>query len=589
MSARCWIVLGLFLFSCTIPSSTNPSPPVGITVSHPSQTERFSAFSDRFLDKYLEQEPVRATELGDHRFDGRWPDVSEDGTRAWRSWVVGLLAELDTFPAKELPPQERVDLEIAQTQLRGWLFSVDELRAPERDPLYFTGLIGDGLDPLLHRDFAPQEQIMSNLLARLEGLPAVLTAARTRLKTPPRIHTETAIQQNKGLIALCKDEIPREFERVPAMKPRRLEAARKATAALEDFQKFLEQELLPRSTEDFRLGRARFEKKLRFTLDDDVNIDAIARDARALLSATQEEMVATSRELWPTLFKDKAWKEPSSSAEKKAIVRQTLAALAEEHPDDKSIVKDAEKQLAEATEFVRKHDLVRLPEEPCRVIEMPEYRRGVAVAYCDSSGPLEQKQETFYAISPTPKDWDAKRVASFYREYNRAMLFDLTIHEAMPGHFLQLMHANRFRSKLRAVFQSGSFIEGWAVYSEWLMAKHGFGGPAVRLQRQKMMLRVCANTLLDHGIHAGTMDEAQALALMKEEAFQEDGEAVGKWRRARLSSAQLTTYFHGFSAMMRLREEHEKKPGFRERAFHDRLLASGSPPPRHARTLLDTP
>jgi uncharacterized protein (DUF885 family) len=159
----------------------------------------------------------------------------------------------------------------------------------------------------------------------------------------------------------------------------------------------------------------------------------------------------------------------------------------------------------------------------------------------------------------------------------------------MPGHFLQLMHANRFPSKLRAVFQSGTFIEGWAVYSEWLMARHGFGGAAVRLQRQKMMLRVCANTLLDHGVHAGTMTEEQALALMKDEAFQEDGEAVGKWRRARLTSAQLSTYFYGFSALMRLREAHEKKPGFQERAFHDRLLASGSPPPRHIRALLETP
>src|SRR4029077_14332344 len=143
-------------------------------------------------------------------------------------------------------------------------------------------------------------------------------------------------------------------------------------------------------------------------------------------------------------------------------------------------------------------DIVRVPTEPCKVIEMPEYRRGVAVAYCDSSGPLEKKQETFYAISPTPKDWPKKRADSFYREYNRSMLADLTVHEAMPGHFLQLMHNNEFSSKVRSVFGSGSFIEGWAVYTEWVMAKHGFGGPKVRLQREKMVLRLAVNAILDH-------------------------------------------------------------------------------------------
>jgi uncharacterized protein (DUF885 family) len=228
------------------------------------------------------------------------------------------------------------------------------------------------------------------------------------------------------------------------------------------------------------------------------------------------------------------------------------------------------------------------------VIEMPEYRRGVSVAYCDSSGPLEKDQETFYAIAPTPKDWAQKRVDSFYREYNRGMLADLTVHEAMPGHFLQLMHNNALYSasggdlagKIRSVFSSGSFVEGWAVYSEWLMAKYGFGGLRVRMARQKMVLRLAANAILDHGIHAGTMDEKQALDLMMNDAFQEEGEAVGKWKRGRLSSAQLTTYYYGFTELMKLRAANEAAPGFSERRYHDRLLSFGSPSPRALRTLM---
>ncbi|HMG53928.1 MAG TPA: DUF885 family protein, partial [Kofleriaceae bacterium] len=173
-----------------------------------------------------------------------------------------------------------------------------------------------------------------------------------------------------------------------------------------------------------------------------------------------------------------------------------------------------------------------------------------------------------------------------YREYNQSMLAELTIHEAMPGHYLQLMHNNQFASKLRAVFASGPFVEGWAVYAEWVMAEHGFGGPKVKLQRQKMVLRLSANAILDHDIHAGTMDEKAALALMKDEAFQEDGEAVGKWKRARLSSAQLTTYFYGFTELLKLRRLVETRPGFSERAYHDRLLSFGSPAMKYIRQLI---
>jgi uncharacterized protein (DUF885 family) len=306
------------------------------------------------------------------------------------------------------------------------------------------------------------------------------------------------------------------------------------------------------------------------------------------LQTTQLEMVETSKELWPELFPKQKLPPSATLAEKKALVKKVLDALGDVHPTNATILGDARKLLADATAFVKQKDLVRVPDQPCDVIEMPEYRRGVSIAYCDASGPLEQKQETFYAISPTPSDWPEKRALSFYREYNASMLADLTVHEAMPGHFLQLMHNNAFDSKIRALFSSGAFVEGWAVYSEWLMAEHGFGGARVRLQREKMVLRLCANAILDHDVHAGTMDEKAALALMMDEAFQEEGEAVGKWRRVRLSSAQLTTYYYGFTEMLALRKAAEKKPGFTERAYHDELLSFGSPTMKLTHEILRT-
>jgi uncharacterized protein (DUF885 family) len=276
----------------------------------------------------------------------------------------------------------------------------------------------------------------------------------------------------------------------------------------------------------------------------------------------------------------------TTHAQKMDLVRKVLAKLAENHPTNDSILGDATKLLDQATSFVKDHDLVGPSDEPCKVIEMPEYKRGVSIAYCESSGALEKKQETFYAISPTPADWDADRASSFYREYNASMLADLTVHEAMPGHYLQAMHANKFKSDIRAVFANGAFVEGWAVYAEWLMTNAGFGGPAVKLQRQKMLARVAANAILDHEIHAGKMEEAEALSLMKDEAFQEDGEAVAKWKRARLTSGQLSTYFYGFREMKKLRDAASAKPGFTERAYHDKLLSFGSPAMRYVRDLM---
>jgi uncharacterized protein (DUF885 family) len=210
---------------------------------------------------------------------------------------------------------------------------------------------------------------------------------------------------------------------------------------------------------------------------------------------------------------------------------------------------------------------------------MPEVRRGIAVAYCDAPGALEEGGTTRFAISPTPAGWSAERVASFYREYNTAMVRDLTVHEAMPGHVLQLALARRYRgaTPVRQVLTSGSFIEGWAVHAEEIMARLGYGGVPVRLQQLKMQLRTTINAMLDAGVHAGGMSEAEALALMTGRGFQEEGEAVGKWRRALLTSGQLSTYFVGYL---------ELAPTLAGRTRYDEVLAHGSPPPRHLPALL---
>jgi uncharacterized protein (DUF885 family) len=272
------------------------------------------------------------------------------------------------------------------------------------------------------------------------------------------------------------------------------------------------------------------------------------------------------------------------------VTTAVLDKLAEQHPNDETIVGLAQNVVKEATEFVRAKDLVTVSDAPLEVVVMPEFKRGQGIAYCDSPGALEKNGKTFFACEPTPKDWPQDRKDSFYREYNNFMVRDLTVHEAMPGHYLQLVHANQFRGPtlVRAIFQSGTFIEGWAVYAEQFMAEAGYGGPEVKMQQLKMRLRVICNAILDQSIHTANMSEQEALDLMMKEGFQQEGEAVAKWKRARLSSAQLSTYFIGVTEHLELRERAKAKAGdaFDLKKYNDSVLSFGSPPAKYVRELL---
>ena len=421
----------------------------------------------------------------------------------------------------------------------------------------------------------------------MEGMPTVIAQAKANLKHPPKIYTETAIEQTTGAISFVREGLAPVLDRAPEMK-KEIAPLQEATAkALEDYKKWLETDLLPRSDGDFRIGADKFRKKLRFSLASDLSMEEIMKRARADLAATQTAIYETALPFYKKQF-PKA--DAAELADKKKVTTAVLDKLAEQRPNDETIVGYAKKTLAEATEFTKKKNLVTVFEQPLEIIVMPEFKRGQSIAYCDSAGPLEKNGETFYAISPTPSDWTKERRDSFFREYNNQMVQDLTIHEAMPGHFLQLAHANKFHAPtlVRAIFGSGTFIEGWAVYSEQFMAEAGYGGREVKMQQLKMRLRVDCNAILDQSVHAANMSEKEALDLMMKEGFQQEGEAVAKWKRARLSSTQLSTYFVGVTEHLDLRERAKKKDGakFDLKKYNDTVLSFGSPPAKYVRELM---
>ena len=552
----------------------------------PPQNDRFVALAESYIEEFLERYPEYATALGDHRYDGRLNDYTAAGVAAGLDWNKRYLEELAAIDPARLGAANAIDYEILRNHVEFSVWSSEVLREHEWNPMRYG--VGDALYALLAREFAPLEERLQSLHQRLNGIPAVLSAARENLIDPPKIHTETAIRQNDGAISLVSKSLDEFLALAPGKEEELAQAREAALQALQEHGRWMREELLPRSTRSFRIGEEKYRAKLSYTLHSDLSMEEILERALRRLDELQEELYSTALPLYREHRPDAG---EGALADRPAVIRAVLDMLADSHPTDSSIVEDARQDLAEVTEFTRESKIVSVPDEPLQIIVMPEFRRGVSTAYCDSPGPLEESGETFYAISPTPQDWTPERKLSFYREYNDFMLQDLTVHEAIPGHYLQLAHSNRLQAPtmVRAIFSSGTFIEGWAVYAEQVMVERGFGGARFKMQQLKMLTRAVINAVLDQKIHAGSMTEQEAMDMMMGQGFQEDGEAAGKWIRAQLTSAQLSTYFVGITEHNDMRDAWTERNGpIRDwQAYHDRVLSFGSPPVRFVRGLLE--
>ena len=550
---------------------------------------QFAELAGAYLDDRAQHHPESATEIGDHRFDAELGDASAAALADERQSLARYAARLAALDTPALAAEHRVDAAMLAGAVDLRIFQLDELREHTWNPLPANP--GRAVYQLLARDFAPLPDRLAAVAGRLAAIPARLDADRAQLGAMPRVHLETAITQFGGTIALIGSAIDAALADAPGSAAQIDRVRPAALEALAAHQAWLSARLAEGAADGRfappRLGAERFARKLSLTL-------AAAADADAILARAQADLDRVSEEIAELAFQLAG---PAASGAPKEVVRQVLDRLGADAADDATILPFCRRALVTATAFARDAGLVTLYSDPVEVIEMPELDRGVAVAYCDAPGPLEPALlPTFLAVSPTPAGWPAERVASFYREYNQHMVHNLIVHEAMPGHYLQLQHSRRFTGSataVRAALRSGSFVEGWAVYAEQLMAGRGYPGDgdprAVRMQQLKMQLRMIINAILDARVHGHGMTEAEAMALMTGRGYQEDGEASGKWRRALLTSAQLSTYYVGYTEVADLAAELTAAagpggPG--ERAVHDRMLAHGSPPVRLLRTLL---
>jgi uncharacterized protein (DUF885 family) len=313
-----------------------------------------------------------------------------------------------------------------------------------------------------------------------------------------------------------------------------------------------------------------------------VTADEVLTDAEAEFARVQRDMYVIARQLWSQYFPQKPLP-PDDAAGRRETITRVIDAVDQEHGKPDELVGDARATVENIKKFIREHDVLRLPEpDRCQIIEMPEFRRGNSLAYMDNAPPLDPDAASFYAVSPPPSDWDAKRVESFLEEYNRHMLQILTIHEAYPGHYVQLAYAARAPSLIRKVFQSGAYIEGWAVYGEQNMLDMGYGNGDLRLRlmQLKFYLRAVANAILDHKMHCDNMSDEEAMKMLVEDCFQSEGEAKLKIIRAKQSSTQLSTYFVGRMGHYRLRQKIQREEGdqFSIGRYHEAVISCGSVP-----------
>jgi len=585
-----------------VPARVPGGIPRGVT----GREADFYAAADAYLADMYHEHPTAATASGLHAYDHRLDDWSESAARARAATARRHKAALVAFDPAALGPSARIDRALVLNDIEGTLFSLAEIRPHERDPQFHVDLLGNAtLYLTLLEDASPAwPDRLEALHARLGAVPDFLATARATLERPARVVTEMVQRTNAGNLRFFEEGLPPLFARAPGLAADLGAANARAIAALKEFQDWVRDTLLPRSDGDWRLGRERWTRKLHLTLQSDMDADTITREARASIDTLRARMLDIAEPLHRDLFPDHRHDGPAA-ARLDAIVGEVIDAVSARHPTRATLFQYVRGVVTPIKEHIRRADLVTLPpdDDNFALEPTPGFLDGMAVAFFNPPPTLEPHMKKSFWISSLPRggspEADRALEESWLREYNDYALQGLAIHEAFPGHYVQYWHALKspIATVYKKIFSSGTFAEGWAVLAENLMYDSGYAAdePASALIHLKHGLRAPMNALIDAHLHTSGAPEPDldrwALDLMLHTGFQEEAEARGKLRRAKVTSTQLSTYFVGLVEMTAILEDARRAagPAFRMREFSDRLLSFGTIPPRDARALLDLP
>ncbi|MCY1017959.1 DUF885 domain-containing protein [Pyxidicoccus sp. MSG2] len=543
------------------------------TASSSAAEAAYTRLAREYLDWYLEANPTRATSLGFHQHDARLPDVSAAALARKSKALQDWLTRLDALDRAALAGDSAVDVRVLEYAIRADLAELEEQRPWENNPGFYVGLIASSLSNLSSREFAPVAERMHSLRSRMAHIPAVLGAAKANLRGVPKLWARLSHRDARGIASYLRGDLPRAMEaqgfaRVDASEREAFTAAREEAAQhLESFATWLEQEVLPRADGDFRLGRERFEKKL-------------ALEEHVTLSADQLRDINER-----SIREYKAWvAREAAKVDPKKTPEQVMAELVKDHPTADQLIPTARAQLVELQRFVRERNILTLPSDRLPTVrETPPYAR-LGFASMDTPGPFETKAtEAFYNITPAESGWTPEQRAQHLTYFNRAGLLGISVHEAIPGHFVQLLYESKIPTDVRKVFSPTSVVEGWAHYTEQMMVDEGLGDgdPRIRLGQLRRALQRHARWYAALALHVyGEPLEAVAKRYA-EIAYFEPFPALREVERG-TSNPTYLYYAVGRMQILKLREDYRRHleaqgQPFVLKDFHDRFLRLGLP------------
>ena len=554
-----------------------------------SQDQRFQQFCTQLLESMWRQFPERAFAVGRYDYADQMGIPDAAYRQRTQAFYERQLAALNAFDSGSLSATHRVDQVLMRSEFESNLWSLTTFKDWQWQPSVYN--VGDSFGLMLTTTYTAPDTRLRHVLARLAHVPAYYAAAKASIENPTLEHTQLAILQNKGALDVFGDALLLSVDRsklTPKQKllfGQRLEAAKAATQDYVDWLTKLEAKLKTGPARSFRIGAALYAQKFAYDIQSGWTAEQLYQRAQIEKAKLHDQMETLARQLWPTVLGQTAM-----PADRLEMIRAVIDELSKKHTAPDQFVQTVRAQIPELEAFVRLHDLVdQDASRPLVVRETPTYMRGIAGASVSAPGPYDPKARTYYNVDPLD-NWKPEQAESYLREYNHWMLQILNIHEAVPGHYTQLVHANKSKSIVKTIFGNGSMIEGWAVYGEKMMLDAGYGNhaPEMQLIWMKWNLRSVVNTLIDYEIHTQDLQRDAAIQLLTREAFQQQAEATGKWRRATLSQVQLTSYFNGYAEITALRDEQRARLGkdFSVKKFNNQFLSYGSAPVKFIRALM---
>lgn len=549
-----------------------------------AQNAAFDGYKTRFVEALWKVFPEWASSVGYHKYDSVLT-VQDDAARTTQlNFVNAQLDSMKQFVPDSLNPGNMTDYRIMENQLKSIAWGITDMKSYTWNPAEYN--VCGGFSEMLNNNYDSLDVRVKHFYERMANVPAFYAAAEKNIKNPTLEHTQLAIDQNTGGVSVFDKDFPAALEKLhldAAEKQKMLDRCAAASKAVKDYADWLKN-LKNDSPRSFRLGKELYAKKFEYDIQSGYTIDQVYAKALAHKKELHNEMYKLAVQLWPKYMDKEAM--PADTLQ---TIRKVIDKISLQHTTPDSFQVTIEKQLPVLTNFIKEKDLLYLdPSKPLVVRREPDYMAGVAGASINSPGPYDKNGNTYYNVG-SMSGWTAERSESYLREYNKYVLQILNMHEAIPGHYTQGVYSNQSPSMIKALFGCNSMIEGWAVYTERMMLESGYdNSPEMWLMYYKWNLRSTCNTILDYSVHTMNMSQADAMHLLVDEAFQQQAEAEGKWRRVSVTQVQLTCYFTGYTEIYDFREELKKQQGdkFNLKAFHEKFLSYGSAPVKYIRELM---